>query len=432
MCDAEANSCATRKHIHVPRKHDIKIPCSNPNPNPHPHARHVLQLSATERASRPAKQSDQLQAHFKIKEESLKVKIVPSPFRAEDAVLHRTTGGGGVQPGKKLLLLPEDSSLSAVVEFEYFSSVPMSIQCLWGVDLRSFEQLTPAGSVACKNKPLCNSSSNAGENLFSKSSILWRLPTHKGRGKSSGGGQIHQTTKVDGEPPSSSDNYGIEMESLSQKASTTSNRSRLSFASVALDSLQWHISSMPVDLPTGAATSGAMFSSPPIALSSLSKIDLDQRLTPVHFPLVVIAKQSRSAVVGNMQQQFSSFRFERGEPDPISSPTGFPFALKAFAKDVVILTESEKWEVQELYDYKQDGPQNDCTVCLDQPRSVTLLPCRHCCVCIQCSTSILNCPVCRTVPEMCLIIDHEQKAYSLPLDSSPQHNDVVVVDQHRI
>jgi hypothetical protein len=430
----------------LPEKMKLKTPFSNPNPNPHPypHARHVLQLSATERASRPAKQSDQLQAHFKIKEESLKVKIVPSPFRAEDAALHCATGGGGVQPGrvglntdggKKLLLLPDDSSLSAVVEFEYFSSVPMSIQCLWGVDLRSFEQLTPAGSVACKNKPLRNSSSNAGANLYSKSSILWRLPTHKGRGKSSGGGQLHQTIKVDGEPPSSSDHYGIEMESLSQKAVTFSSRSRPSSASLALDPLQWHISSMSVDLPTGGATSGAMFSSPPIALASLSKIDLDQRLTPVHFPLVVIAKQSGSArddVVGNMQQQFSSFRFERGEPDPISSPPGFPFALKAFAKDVVILTESEKWEVQELYDYKQDGPQNDCTVCLDQPRSVTLLPCRHCCVCIQCSTSILNCPVCRTVPEICLIIDHEQKAYSLPLDSSPQHNDSVVVDHHWI
>ena len=36
-----------------------------------------------------------------------------------------------------------------------------------------------------------------------------------------------------------------------------------------------------------------------------------------------------------------------------------------------------------------------CVVCLDQEREVVLDPCRHYCLCRQCSDNLITCPMCR-------------------------------------
>jgi len=46
----------------------------------------------------------------------------------------------------------------------------------------------------------------------------------------------------------------------------------------------------------------------------------------------------------------------------------------------------------------------DCVVCLTDPKQVTLLPCRHFCVCAECYSHIDKCPVCRSGFESVLVI----------------------------
>ena len=46
--------------------------------------------------------------------------------------------------------------------------------------------------------------------------------------------------------------------------------------------------------------------------------------------------------------------------------------------------------------------ENDCVICMDERKSVVLLPCKHMCVCSACAEQLTRvksacCPVCRTV-----------------------------------
>lgn len=40
---------------------------------------------------------------------------------------------------------------------------------------------------------------------------------------------------------------------------------------------------------------------------------------------------------------------------------------------------------------------HECSVCMENPKSILFLPCRHVCVCDGCSKKIESCPVCRVV-----------------------------------
>ncbi len=42
-----------------------------------------------------------------------------------------------------------------------------------------------------------------------------------------------------------------------------------------------------------------------------------------------------------------------------------------------------------------DDQDEVCVVCLTLPRTIALLPCRHCCLCPSCSERVEHCPVCR-------------------------------------
>lgn len=50
-------------------------------------------------------------------------------------------------------------------------------------------------------------------------------------------------------------------------------------------------------------------------------------------------------------------------------------------------------------------PANDsdagsmCVVCMDAPLEMVLIPCRHMCVCEDCSKQLISCPMCRQTVE---------------------------------
>jgi hypothetical protein len=59
-------------------------------------------------------------------------------------------------------------------------------------------------------------------------------------------------------------------------------------------------------------------------------------------------------------------------------------------------------------------PENTCMVCLNGKNSIALLPCRHKCVCLDCSEAIMNsvtpespavCPICRVVIQFKVDVD---------------------------
>lgn len=43
----------------------------------------------------------------------------------------------------------------------------------------------------------------------------------------------------------------------------------------------------------------------------------------------------------------------------------------------------------------QAEPDIDCIICLDEPRTI-VLDCGHLCLCVDCSDSLEECPICRT------------------------------------
>mmetsp|Transcript_91928 Transcript_91928/g.177036 ORF Transcript_91928/g.177036 Transcript_91928/m.177036 type:complete len:451 (-) Transcript_91928:62-1414(-) len=51
------------------------------------------------------------------------------------------------------------------------------------------------------------------------------------------------------------------------------------------------------------------------------------------------------------------------------------------------------------FEEEENGEEVDCMICYDRPRSVLLLPCRHCSVCSSCLRSLRDerCPLCRAV-----------------------------------
>jgi len=53
------------------------------------------------------------------------------------------------------------------------------------------------------------------------------------------------------------------------------------------------------------------------------------------------------------------------------------------------------------FEEEENGEEVDCMICYDRPRSILLLPCRHCSVCSSCLRSLRDerCPLCRSTIE---------------------------------
>mmetsp|Transcript_34887 Transcript_34887/g.44033 ORF Transcript_34887/g.44033 Transcript_34887/m.44033 type:complete len:347 (-) Transcript_34887:113-1153(-) len=48
---------------------------------------------------------------------------------------------------------------------------------------------------------------------------------------------------------------------------------------------------------------------------------------------------------------------------------------------------------------KRSEENGDCVICFDSACNTLLLPCKHLCVCCECSTNLDNCPICRSTIE---------------------------------
>eukprot|EP00743_Colponemidia_sp_Colp-15_P005864 GILK01006303.1.p1 GENE.GILK01006303.1~~GILK01006303.1.p1 ORF type:complete len:585 (-),score=73.52 GILK01006303.1:131-1786(-) len=61
----------------------------------------------------------------------------------------------------------------------------------------------------------------------------------------------------------------------------------------------------------------------------------------------------------------------------------------------LVITETDMLELQEVFGLGNED-DNDCVICMTDPKDTVLLPCRHACVCSGCFRHIDKCPVCRT------------------------------------
>ena len=62
----------------------------------------------------------------------------------------------------------------------------------------------------------------------------------------------------------------------------------------------------------------------------------------------------------------------------------------------VIVTNKVAYSTQEIFGNEDDEDQEDCVICLSEPKDTILLPCRHLCVCSSCFARLEQCPVCRS------------------------------------
>jgi hypothetical protein len=62
-----------------------------------------------------------------------------------------------------------------------------------------------------------------------------------------------------------------------------------------------------------------------------------------------------------------------------------------------------------------DGDSTECVICLTDPRSIAVYPCRHMCMCISCANAMPaqnnKCPICRRAATLLLhVVDLDEKA----------------------
>ena len=51
-----------------------------------------------------------------------------------------------------------------------------------------------------------------------------------------------------------------------------------------------------------------------------------------------------------------------------------------------------------------EGDDPSCVVCLERPRAVVLLPCRHLSMCALCAAGVSTCPMCRSAVEESMVV----------------------------
>ncbi|CAN6875261.1 unnamed protein product, partial [Brassica oleracea] len=83
-----------------------------------------------------------------------------------------------------------------------------------------------------------------------------------------------------------------------------------------------------------------------------------------------------------------------------------PSVIKQF-----ISVNETRYELQDIYgigDAVDENARKECVICLSEPRDVTVLPCRHVCMCVGCAKELRFqtnlCPVCRQHVERLLKI----------------------------
>lgn len=61
----------------------------------------------------------------------------------------------------------------------------------------------------------------------------------------------------------------------------------------------------------------------------------------------------------------------------------------------VVVSSRAAYVTKELYGEHDETTQEECVICLSDPKDTALLPCRHLCVCSSCFSRLELCPVCR-------------------------------------
>lgn len=91
--------------------------------------------------------------------------------------------------------------------------------------------------------------------------------------------------------------------------------------------------------------------------------------------------------VAQVRHQATLVKFRREDREP----TWHPEVLHQVA-----ISEGSAHRLLGIYGF-EDDEDADCKICYDRPRSVLLLPCRHCAVCSSCLRSLRDerCPLCR-------------------------------------
>ena len=110
---------------------------------------------------------------------------------------------------------------------------------------------------------------------------------------------------------------------------------------------------------------------------------------------------------------------EQSQTDDISRSSnisGRRLLIRALRESLVLMEQREEIQQKEcnieidklvklneaatnLIDSVEEGIQRLCIICHDREKSVILMPCRHLCLCFECSnhSAVNSCPKCRTV-----------------------------------
>ncbi len=92
------------------------------------------------------------------------------------------------------------------------------------------------------------------------------------------------------------------------------------------------------------------------------------------------------------------FYFQTRNP---TSPSSSNSSMSVRLFKHLIHTNQSIYLLQDVYGHFDQNEENHeeeeecCVICLSEPRQVTLLPCRHLCVCHDCFAQIEKCPICR-------------------------------------
>ncbi|TKY48516.1 E3 ubiquitin-protein ligase LUL2 [Spatholobus suberectus] len=144
-----------------------------------------------------------------------------------------------------------------------------------------------------------------------------------------------------------------------------------------------------------------------IEISMLEETGLAKEGDAEVYPLVLKAEARpliRYENEGNPSSQITLASFEKRERGE----------YKVQVMKQVLWVNGKRYELQEIYGIGNvsdvDGHESsgDCVICLSEPRVITVLPCRHMCMCSGCANLLkvhtANCPICRHPVERLLEI----------------------------
>lgn len=106
-------------------------------------------------------------------------------------------------------------------------------------------------------------------------------------------------------------------------------------------------------------------------------------------------------MVVSVQEEIGQDRCSRGRAEHVHhvvfalgarAPTGSHFDVE----QSIVITNRAAYLTKEVYGQPQKGGEEDeCIICLSETKVITLLPCRHLCICARCLSRLDQCPVCR-------------------------------------